>query len=434
MSALINIPSTVNDPQYRYKMPELVTKIEGSGNGIKTCIVNMSEVAQALKCPPEYTVKFLGCELAAQSTFKDDRAIIMGVHDVNMCQKKLDKFIDSYVLCQNCHLPEIDMYVKNKTVKGACKACGWRGDLDNEHRLATFIQRNPPDGGIGFDSEKVKMDKKERQRLRAEKQRRGGASEDGDDVSGGSGGKEVKEKKEKKVKKEKKDKKENKSMNAGKRDDDNDSEVDKRKKEKKDKKEKNDKKPHKKVEEQNQGMSMAVNGRGVDEDSEVEELQYDSDEIQDVIKTLSEFVASTGGNPAVALFLEELRMQQLAKIFDNKVRLYVAIQALFGTTIPAKEIPGKAKYLTKVIQNGNMSPQDILWGFEVYLVNNPATEKQYPRTLKGLYDADIVTEEQLLEHYKGDFSTPGFATAKKAAKPFLDWLEQESEASDSDEN
>jgi len=237
---------------------------------------------------------------------------------------------------------------------------------------------------------------------------------------------------EKKVKKEKKDKKENKSMNAGKRDDDNDSEVDKRKKEKKDKKEKNDKKPHKKAEEQNEGMSMAVNGRGVDEDSEVEELQYDSDEIQDVIKTLSEFVASKGGNPAVALFLEELRMQQLAKIFDNKVRLYVAIQALFGTTIPAKEIPGKAKYLTKVIQNGNMSPQDILWGFEVYLVNNPATEKQYPRTLKGLYDADIVTEEQLLEHYKGDFSTPGFATAKKAAKPFLDWLEQESEASDSD--
>merc|ERR1712046_232240 len=106
-----------------------------------------------------------------------------------------------------------------------------------------------------------------------------------------------------------------------------------------DKKEKNDKKPHKKAEEQNEGMSMVVNGRGVDEDSDVEELQYDSDEIQDVIKTLSEFVASTGGNPAVALFLEELRMQQLAKIFDNKVRLYVAIQALFGTTIPAKEIP-----------------------------------------------------------------------------------------------
>merc|ERR1712193_480715 len=220
------------------------------------------------------------------------------------------------------------------------------------------------DGGIGFDSEKVKMDKKERQRLRAEKQRRGGASEDCDDVSGGSGGKEVKEKKEKKVKKEKKDKKENKSMNAGKRDDDNDSEVDKRKK----------------VEEQNQGMSMAVNGRGVDEDSEVEELQYDSDEIQDVIQTLSEFVASTGGNPAVALFLEELRMQQLAKIFDNKVRFYVAIQALFGTTIPEKEIPNKKKYLTKLIDNGKMSTEDVLWGFEVFIVMNPAAEKAYPKT------------------------------------------------------
>merc|ERR1712167_433923 len=110
-----------------------------------------------------------------------DRAIVNGAHDTPTCQK--------------CHLPEIDLYVKKGVIQGACKACGWRGDLDNVHKLATFIQKNPPDGGVGFDGEKVKMDKKERQRLRAEKQRRGGASEDGDDVSGGSGGKEVKEKK-----------------------------------------------------------------------------------------------------------------------------------------------------------------------------------------------------------------------------------------------
>merc|ERR1719301_322945 len=126
-----------------------------------------------------------------------------------MCQKKLDKFIDSYVLCQNCHLPEIDMYVKNKTVKGACKACGWRGDLDNEHRLATFIQRNPPDGGIGFEGEKVKMDKKERQRLRAEKQRKEAvgskkAAKDDDDNSSEVEKKKI-EKKEKNAKPAKKE-------------------------------------------------------------------------------------------------------------------------------------------------------------------------------------------------------------------------------------
>lgn len=177
---------------------------------------------------------------------------------------------------------------------------------------------------------------------------------------------------------------------------------------------------------------MEANGkRGADSDSDVEELKYDNEEIQEVIVTLAEFVSSKGGDPSVADFFEELRMQQLAKVFDNKVRLYVAIQALFGKTISDKEIPKKKKYLTKVIQNANMSPTDVLWGFEAFIVINPAAEKAYPKTLKGLYDEDIVSEEHLLDHYKGKCDNPGFDTAKKAAKPFLDWLEEASEDSES---
>jgi len=224
-----------------------------------------------------------------------------------------------------------------------------------------------------------------------------------------------------------------KTKTAAEGDDDNDIEEERKKAGKK------EKKTHKvKKEKQSKKDSKSKTTPEDDEDStaesdtEVKELRYDSEETQEVITTLSEFVVSKGDDPSVADFFEELRMQQIAKVFDNKVRFYVAIQALFGKTIPAKEITGKKKYLTKIIQNGNMSPEDILWGFEVYLVNNPATKKMYPVTLKGLYDAEIVTEEQFLKHYMGNLSTPGFATAKKAAKPFLDWLQEASEDSDSD--
>lgn len=40
------------DPHYRYKMPKLTAKIEGSGNGIKTVITNISSVSRSIGRPP----------------------------------------------------------------------------------------------------------------------------------------------------------------------------------------------------------------------------------------------------------------------------------------------------------------------------------------------------------------------------------------------
>jgi translation initiation factor 5 len=50
-AALVNIPRQVDDTFYRYKMPRLLTKIEGRGNGIKTVLLNMSDIAAAFGRP-----------------------------------------------------------------------------------------------------------------------------------------------------------------------------------------------------------------------------------------------------------------------------------------------------------------------------------------------------------------------------------------------
>merc|ERR1711976_901677 len=191
--AMINIPSTNDDPAYRYKMPRLVAKKEGRGNGSKTCIVNMGDVARALKRPPQYTTKWFGNELGAQSTYTNkegegERAIVNGHHDTPIFQELLDTFIKKYVCCENCQLPEIAMNIKKGMIVGRCLACGWAGNLDNNHKLAAFILKNPPDeSGHGIilpTGAEGKGDKKSRREEKARKQAEGKKRGDDDEDSG----------------------------------------------------------------------------------------------------------------------------------------------------------------------------------------------------------------------------------------------------------
>ncbi|ELT94836.1 hypothetical protein CAPTEDRAFT_21718 [Capitella teleta] len=144
--ANININRDVTDQFYRYKMPRLLAKVEGKGNGIKTVIVNMLEIAKALHRPPTYPTKFFGCELGAQTQFdvKNDRFIVNGSHDSAKLQDLLHNFIKRYVLCEECDNPETNLVVKKNMILARCIACGHQMDIDMRHKLTTFILKNPP--------------------------------------------------------------------------------------------------------------------------------------------------------------------------------------------------------------------------------------------------------------------------------------------------
>ncbi|KAI6213445.1 Eukaryotic translation initiation factor 5 [Aphelenchoides besseyi] len=144
--AFVNVNRGVQDPYYRYKMPRIYAKVEGKGNGIKTVIVNMPEVAKALARPPTYPTKYFGCELGAQTNFdlKNDRYIVNGEHDANKLQDILDGFIRKFVLCPACENPETTLVVRRNVIHSKCKACGHAFTIDQKHKIATFILKNPP--------------------------------------------------------------------------------------------------------------------------------------------------------------------------------------------------------------------------------------------------------------------------------------------------
>jgi len=193
---MLNIGGDQSDRSYRYKMPKLLAKVEGRGNGIKTRIPNCAEIASALHRSPAVVTKFFGCELGAQSKWdeKEQSCIVNGEHGQNVLQAKLcDEFIPKFVLCSNCGLPETDMKVRKEMVRFQCAACGSESFADMTHKLCTFILKE----GTG------KKDKKEKKEKKSSK-------------------KDEPEKTEKKEKKEKKDKKDKKSKKSSKKDDDSD--------------------------------------------------------------------------------------------------------------------------------------------------------------------------------------------------------------------
>lgn len=157
-----------DDAFYRYKMPRMITKIEGRGNGIKTNVVNMVDIAKALARPASYTTKYFGCELGAQSKFdeKTGVSLVNGAHDTAKLAGLLENFIKKYVQCYGCGNPETEIIItKTQMITLKCAACGFLSDVDMRDKLTTFIIKNPPEQKKGSKDKKA-MRRAEKERLK----------------------------------------------------------------------------------------------------------------------------------------------------------------------------------------------------------------------------------------------------------------------------
>ena len=168
---MLNITGSrvVEDMNYRYKMPRMIAKTEGRGNGIKTVIVNMSDIATALNRPPELVTKFFGVDLGAQSKYDEeaDKCTVNGAHTTPDLQKLLNVFIDKFVLCPTCHLPESALVVKKGMIFSKCSACGAKEPADMSHKLTVFILRTA-------EMELARVREAEEKALKEKKGRSGG--------------------------------------------------------------------------------------------------------------------------------------------------------------------------------------------------------------------------------------------------------------------
>jgi translation initiation factor 2 beta subunit (eIF-2beta)/eIF-5 len=126
MTPKINInKEQKNDPNYRYKMSEVLLKYEGQGNGQRTIFLNVSEISQELSREVEtiilYLVTVLGCKCIEN---KEKQVVLYGTHTKETIQNAIYDYISNFVLCQKCKNPETQFLNKGKCeIEMKCNAC-----------------------------------------------------------------------------------------------------------------------------------------------------------------------------------------------------------------------------------------------------------------------------------------------------------------------
>mmetsp|Transcript_49 Transcript_49/g.136 ORF Transcript_49/g.136 Transcript_49/m.136 type:complete len:277 (-) Transcript_49:108-938(-) len=203
-----------DDPFYRYTMPAVQTKVEGTTKMIKTILTNIDDLSASIARPVDYIVTYFGQELSANSKVdtKTQKAYVTGHMKLEDLQAACFKFIREHVLCKHCGNPETIVNVvgkgKKKDVVLLCKGCGGKTTLDSTDRFVKYQALHPPD-----------ISKADLKLLKAKKTA-AGAPAGGGGALGPDDADDDEEKKEKKSKKSKKSKKDKKEKEESEDDDD----------------------------------------------------------------------------------------------------------------------------------------------------------------------------------------------------------------------
>jgi translation initiation factor 5 len=434
--ALQNIGAANSDDAfYRYKMPKMITKIEGRGNGIKTNIVNMVDIAKALARPASYTTKYFGCELGAQSKFdeKTGTSHVNGSHDTAKLAGLLENFIKKYVQCYGCGNPETEVIItKSQMIQLKCAACGFVSDVDMRDKLTTFIVKNPP------ETKKGSKDKKAMRRAEKERLKEGEAADE----------------EQKKLKNGKK---------KGSSTKDGHAKASSIKKKANSSDEERGSPTHSQVDEKEEAddeddvqwqtdTSLEAARQRIQEQlsaATADMVMLAADETEKNSKTASkenggpreeEPKAGCGNSSAYEILVEEVKANLKKGVSASKIQSVLGsvdvsaqekmnglFEALFEGVEKgfAKEVGKKKKYLAAAVAQDEGSQLLLLRAIGAFCGKSSSSAlKEVALVMKDLYDADVLEEEYIVQWYQEGLEGPSKdSQIWKNAKPFIEWLQ-----------
>ena len=121
----------------RSQIPEVFSKhkrlelprLRHSTIGMRTIIFNFKEVADTLNRDPMHLLKYLSGELATAATVQESRAIFQGKFSQDTLERLIQRYIESFVACPVCKLPDTRIVKEKRLSFLVCDACGAKSSI-----------------------------------------------------------------------------------------------------------------------------------------------------------------------------------------------------------------------------------------------------------------------------------------------------------------
>jgi len=104
----------------RFDVPDVAAQPDGAF----TRITNMAELADALSRDAEHIHRFVQQELGTAGQFEEGTARYNGNFSGDDLDAVIEQYVQEYVLCSECGLPDTRLVTENRTQMLRCDACG----------------------------------------------------------------------------------------------------------------------------------------------------------------------------------------------------------------------------------------------------------------------------------------------------------------------
>lgn len=109
----------------RFTPPKISSFIEGN----KTVLKNLDDAAKTIRRDATHLMKFMAAELASQGVKTGTTVTFIGKFPNSLVNKKLDKYITTFVLCPACKKPDTTIIKIERINFIKCEACGAKNPI-----------------------------------------------------------------------------------------------------------------------------------------------------------------------------------------------------------------------------------------------------------------------------------------------------------------